>query len=503
MRLTNDSRAASGLTRRGVVAGLLAAPLILPAPAVLGALKAESFGLAADGVADDAANLARAIMEAGRSGRPLALAKADYAIGSRGFEVQGAGAVSIECEDGARIVDGGREIEAADGGTRRVPWGFAFRECGSVRWRGGTIVTEGGGLGGSSSGLFTHGRAGERRPVAGFDRCRSLQIVGLTLDGNPGAGVSLEDRSAWGDADGPHDDPYIALSNAFLRATRCDDVRIENGALAPERCRREMWTLVDCAKVVIKGLVSRSTSNNFSSLAKVIRCGDVDISGIRVSDPGRGSLVDVIATKFRYADVEADYPNGKLLDVSQEWREFNAPIVSGVIENCRTTGVGVVSVGGKSAKEDIARGEIGSIALRGVTAFGGDGRGAKAPVLFLIPRARKVDVRDCALKNMAPTLPRRGGPASEISIADCTLDWDGNAAPRARAMTAAGVWTWTRTTFRGASPASPTEVAFRNMPGGAGRHAFVDCRFENLRLKLDAPATFERCAFVNAERDGG
>lgn len=495
--MTTDRHSALAISRRALI-GALAAPLVLPSAAIFGAIRADAFDFARDGATDDARTLARAIIEAGRADRPLALPRGTYALGSAALDVEGIDRVRIECEEGARIVDLGREIEVSSGRPRRAPWGMAFRACGAVEWRGGTVATQGGGLGGASAGVFSYDRAGERRPVIGFDRCRSLRISGLTLDGDPGPGIGSRDVTAWRDADGPNDDPYIALSNAFLRATRCDDVRVENGALAPERCSREMWTVVDCEKVAIRGLVSHSKTNNFASLAKVIRCRDVDISGIRVSDPGSGSLVDVIATRFRYADVDVDYPNGKLLDVSQEWREFNAPIDAGLIENCRTTGLGVVSVRGKSTEEDRRRGAIGEVRLRDVTAFGGDGGAAKSPALFAIPRARKVAVEGCRMKNMAPTITRGRGPGGKIAITDCVLEWDDAAAAEGRAFAAAGPWTWTRTTLRGASASGPVELILRSPRGGSGRHAFAGCRFENVVLRLEAPATFEDCAFVNA-----
>jgi hypothetical protein len=485
------------LTRRAALRGIVAFT-ILPSSSVLRAFSAAEFGAIGDPSVDAAPAFARGILAAAQAGRRFEIGAGVHAIRSAALTITGCEAIRVNCAPGARIIDFGRLLYGPDGTPRRIPWGIAFDRCGTLDWSGGTVVTLGSGLGGASRGLFSAATLVQRRPVIGIDRCVSARFADLTLSGRGGAGSSWDDLLAM---PGFRRDPArlaeAVLANAFFRASNCATVTIADGRLAPGRCAREMWGIVNCGRVVVRDLSSHSRIANFASLAKIIRCHDVDVQGISVSDPGTGSLVDVIARRFRYAGVDIDFPNGKLLDISHEWRSINAPIESGLVEDCRTTGAGVVTVHGGSTPAEIAEAPIGAITLRNVTAYDGARSSERARSYMRLVDARRVAIIGSRLRNLA--LSRPSSVSQFVTATDCDLAWDAGLDDATRSIGASGRNLYERCHFAGEG-AEPVPVFVDAVPGTPGRHDFQGCTFRNVLMVLRSPATFRDCTWAGGAR---
>lgn len=489
------------ISRRSLIAGALAAPFLARPQAVLAAFRPSEFGAAMDGAADDAPALGRLVAAAAKVGRRAEIPAGNYVIGSNGFSASGLGMVEIACEDGVRFVNAGRLFDDASGGqAKRVPWSIGFDGCDEVRWSGGRIVTTGGRLRGRGVGVFTLENHGERRPVLNVERCGVFSAERLTLEGDPGPALNME-AQPWAAAIDAPQRLRLILGNAFFRARDCRSVRLADCALAPNACAREQWTMVDCGRVEIRGLTSRSTESNFASLAKIIRCGEVDVSEIDVEDPGSGSLVDVIADRFRYHAVRIDYPNGKLLDVSREWGDLNAPIGEGVIANCRTNGWGVVSVRGRSDERQVAGAPIGSIRIVDTEfSLAGDRSGDKRPpAAFRLGGVDALTVENCRFTNVAFD----GAPSvrpSRLALTGCRFEWTSAATTPSRAIRTGVPTVYDGVSFAGVGEGRGQNLFFTTMKDTPGRHAFTRCAFRDLVLRTRGDVAFEDCTFENVER---
>lgn len=425
---------------------------------------------------DDAPRLAAAVADAARRGEALRLAPGDYLLRSPALEVEGLGTVRLEGR-GAALVDLGREVSRGEG-RRRLPWGIAFARCRSVTIEGVRFETRGPGLGGASGG-FAAGDAALRRPVLGFASCAEVALRGVVLAGNPGAGVVPDDFDpGWHAALAPVQVAALALSHAFVRFLSCADVAVEDAALAPDACAREIWGAVGCGRVRLLRLSSHSRGANFASLAKLILCGEVECRDFAVTDASDASLVDMIARRFHVAGFRLDLPRGKLLDVSHEWRRANGPIEAGLVEDCRTTGSGIVNARVRSTEEQVAPFPIGEVRVRGLSCGPG---GAEGHRWINLRRFRRLLVEDSEGVDVAMGrgVEVRPGAEGRVELLRCAFRWTRPVAAPSRAF-AAGALRMRECRFRAAPEASP--VAFLR-PADGEEMALEECDAEGVAFE--------------------
>ena len=129
-----------------------------------------------------------------------------------------------------------------------------------------------------------------------------------------------------------------AMRASYVRFVNCETVVFSNNELTSGAGSGEIFGFLNIRNLKISDSNhSQSEANRtFWSFAKIIACGRVSLNDVSIQSKSTGSFIDVSGDHIDISNIDADYPNGKLVDMTQEWGYANQETKSISLKNSKT-----------------------------------------------------------------------------------------------------------------------------------------------------------------------
>lgn len=277
----------------------------------------EVFGATGNGVDSDVS----AIQQAVDSGYTIGFPNGVYVI-DEFIEFINKDIHWVALGNDVTLLDTGKEVEF-EIGLRTISNGIKFTNC-TVKIEGITHDTVINGSGEVKYGEFNYTQL---KPKIDFINCGDVKLVDFKVKGQVGVHISevLENDTI--------SNPVFENMNCFyIRVYNSNEVTFENYNQLEGAGGGEFIGLNKCdnVKLIDSKHYQGDSSTTFWSFAKIIDCQQVTVNGVNVQSQSQGSLMDVSANQLVYENLNINYPNGKTIDITQEWGQGN--IDSGVFK---------------------------------------------------------------------------------------------------------------------------------------------------------------------------
>lgn len=254
--------------------------------------------------------------------------------------VEGIPNLTVITDADATLIDGGKTVLMSDGVTTgTIPVGIRFENCPKLQCIGFTFDNNN-----SRIGKIHESALSERVPQLDFVNCEGLRYENNKIKGWVGlqSGISVSDAQS----------AYELMSDYYCRFYKCKNTKfIDNGILIEQTGDGEIFGFDQCDYSLLDDEYYFASLGNRNasiwSLAKVVVCNNTTVKRIKCSSHMSTSFIDVIGKNITLEDIQIDYPNGKLFDISAEWGELGSNIENITIRNCSTTGYGVFNSANK------------------------------------------------------------------------------------------------------------------------------------------------------------
>ena len=158
------------------------------------------------------------------------------------------------------------------------------------------------------------------------------------------------------------DEPALEhMKSSYVRFVYCDSIKFDNNTIVTGSGGGEFFSFYKVKNLTIDypTHVQGDADKTFWSFAKIIDCENVAFNRAEIQSNSTGSLFDVSGRNIIIENINADYPNGKFIDITQEWGDSNVDIDDVLIQNCNTNAdiFGFTSVNGsiKTIKNVVAK----------------------------------------------------------------------------------------------------------------------------------------------------
>lgn len=232
---------------------------------------------------------------------------------------------------GSRLIDSfGVEVTLEDNSKSYTPNGIRFEYSENIIMNKPYIANPR-----TYHGRISSADADKRVPNIDFYKSPGSKVIAPILDGYVGPFVSLTD------------DPAHFMRASFIRMVECPNSGIINPILNENSGHGEIVCAYRCKNFMYSESVhnQNGTNTTFWSLSNIIDCENAKILGISTESESTGSLIDVSGDNIVVEGIRANYPNGKMLDITNEWGINNGRTNNIKVLNCYTNGDGVFTAG--------------------------------------------------------------------------------------------------------------------------------------------------------------
>lgn len=230
--------------------------------------------------------------------------------------------------EGATIIDKGLDIKVENGNDSNIPFGIVFTNCKNVVIKDLTYQNS------TFTGYMLYpSDTSKRRPSLGFKDCTNI-----TIDSFIGKGLV-----------GPYVHTIDGLESftkaSFIWIYGCKEVNLLNVEFAKGSGNGEMINIVDSDTIKVINLKHDQAGDvqTFWSILNIINSSNALVENLNVISNSPGSLMDIIGKNITVRNCNVDYPNGKFIDISQEWGDLGGDIDNILVENIITNGIPTVS----------------------------------------------------------------------------------------------------------------------------------------------------------------
>ncbi|MFE0442752.1 hypothetical protein ACFW0C_08960 [Aerococcus sp. NPDC058936] len=460
-------------------------------------LHPESFGAVGDG--DESESIQNAFNEI--SGNTLKFDKTKTYSFSKKIIIENKKNFTVDF-NGATLLDLGTPLPVVEGGNTLNPVGIKFVNCENFYVKGLVSDTA---ISVSSNTRIDHGNASLKSATVEFERCLNFDIERPIFKGSQGSNPI----SGY-----PY---YMSLSEALnfghIKIFQSKNVGLIDFELKSSDTTNEVIQIGETDGVRIINSAIDDEANNVS-WGKFIRCTNVTFEKTSYSSNKPTSFIDVSGDEIKFNDLNLNYPNGKLLDATNEWGEIGGPIKNVTLENIKA----IVDVGifvSKMAMDWAPEGSVEHISpvdsIRvNDSVFGDKTEDGNTGGSFInnANRIIEIEVTNSKIYNMGRIIsgsiirPEEFFKNTRRKFTNCEFV-NNSISGYIRPLNSTGKNTFDNCYFYNRRTGDMLSIGDEHaayegsIEKSDTKYIFNNCTFENINLKMEANIIFNNCTFTN------
>ena len=458
----------------------------------------EQFGAVGDGVTDDSEAINNAFSQL--SGKRLKFDTDKTYAFTKKIIVDGAKNFTVDF-NGSVLLDKGSSLPVVGGGTATNPVGIKFVNCDYFETKGMISDTDVSTL----STRIAHENADLKSATVEYELCKNFSVERPVFQGSQGSNP----LSGY---------PYHmtlseALNFSHIKFYECKNITLVGFLLENSETSNEVIQFGECDGVRITSSEISELANNVS-WGKFIKCTNLTFEESTYSSEKSTSFIDVSGDNINIENVILDYPNGKLLDLTNEWGEIGGEVKNVSIKNVRAIvdqGVFVSKMAMDWAPEGLVEyiSPVDSIRVND-SVFGDKTKDGNTGGSFINTANRiiEIEVTNSKIYNMSRfmsgtiTRPEELFKNTSRKFNNCEFV-NNSTTGSIRPFNSTGKNTFDNCYFynRGFGDVLSFGDEHAAYEGSIERsdtkYIFNKCTFENINLKMEANIIFNNCTFIN------
>ena len=284
----------------------------------------EMFGAIGDGVQNDTKALQLAFENTG--GNTLKFDQTKIYAFDKKIIINGLRDFVVDF-NGATLLDLGDTIPADGGHPKRNPVGIKFLNCDNFSIKGLIHDTKN-----MEFARVANEDAHLKSASVEFNNCTNFDFEQPIFKGSQGS-IPMGGYVYYMTLD-------EALNFGHLKVYQCENVEVKAFTLDGGVNGNEVLLFGESKNIRIK--YSKKTDDaDLTSWGKFIKCKNLTFENTSYSSNKETSFIDASGDNIRLKNIDINYPNGKLLDVTNEWGEIGGELNDFYLENIK----GIVSTG--------------------------------------------------------------------------------------------------------------------------------------------------------------
>lgn len=238
--------------------------------------------------------------------------------------------VKLYSNGDAVLMDGGTQVVLEDNSSATCPNGILFKNFDDLTIEGvnfGNNNTVEKGVGKR----IKESEEEKRFPVIAFENGKDLKLKNIKTFNTVGSTVASQLNNS---IDTYLNAFYIKIKN--VKGGEISNIRFDKSTNAGEPLG-----VYNCECLTINNIKYFQDEEVYYiwSILKLINSCNVSVNSITVSSVSNTSLIDVCGKNISINNIKADYPNGKIIDVTLEWGNYNVDSDNIEIKNITTNGL--------------------------------------------------------------------------------------------------------------------------------------------------------------------
>lgn len=226
---------------------------------------------------------------------------------------------------GSLIYDDGKEVMLENGKITTTAVGIRFVECDNLNF---FEVTHDGNTRSNGAGRIAEDEIKNIVPQVDFYNCTNTYLNDFKIKG-------LANPWGTGRLDIPGHDASTEMQWHYVRFLKCKNTKLERCGLLTGGGAGEIFSFAESEYIdIIEPFHFQGDAHTtFWSFVNAIGCKHVNIREPRIQSESTGSFMDIAGENITCEGFNIDYPNGKLMDITQEWGYGNVPTSKFVLKD--------------------------------------------------------------------------------------------------------------------------------------------------------------------------